>query len=124
MKITPEFALLMSLFMHFGNTSDLRAFLSKFSVCTCSYAPLCLIHVVDLPTGLREVGLCCSLAALQQQGEKGCSSHGQMEMVRRRCVKEHGKGVAGAKGVEAKRGACEGTWGAWLKDGICSGCRG
>lgn len=92
LKITPEFALLMRLFVRFGDTSDSRALLSKVSVCTCSqrsYAPLGLIQVADP----GEVGLCCSLADLQQQGEEGCISHGQMEMVRRRCMKKQGKGV-------------------------------
>lgn len=105
-KITPEFALPMRLFMHFGDTSDSRALLSKVSVCTCSqrsYAPLCLIQISDLATGLRKVGLCCSLADLQQQGEKGCNSHGLMEMGRKRCMKEQGKEVPRAKEVEAKK---------------------
>lgn len=88
LKITPEFALLMRLLVLFGDTSDSRALLSKLSVSACSqrsYAPLGLIQVADLSAGLREVGLCCSLADLQQQGEKRGISHGQMEMVRRRC---------------------------------------
>lgn len=122
LKITPGFALLMRLFVHFGDTSDSRALLPKVSVCTCSqrsYAPLCLIQVADLPTELREVGLCCSLANLQQQGEKGCSSHGEMEMGQEKVYEGTRKRGCKSRRSRSKKGGCAGTWGTGLKERSC-----